>query len=570
MKSLTVRVFSPEEVVDEPTNILVVDDLPENLLVYRTILEDLGQNLIMVGSGEEALRAVLNQDFAVILLDVKMPGMNGLETAALIRRRKRSSHTPIIFVTAFPDEVRETEGYAQGAVDYITTPVVPPILRAKVRVFTDLYRMTQQVRRQAEERVALAEERSRREAAEDANRRLDLLAAPARSWDSRSITKSRPGMSCGWHCRSWPILLFSFSRRVRMGSIAASRAATFTRKRSWRRGTTGLAAMPNRRLRTSSGVLSRRTPPRGKRWWWRCHSRVTASGSLFSVCAEPHLVGPSPPRISRSPTITLPGPPPRSKTPGCIRRSSRRTGRRPSSSRCSAHELRNPLAPIRSANEVLGMENADPERIRWAQEVIDRQLGHLVRLVDDLLDVSRLTLGKIRLMVEPVDLRAVIGLAVEAVNPLLVRSGHYLAIDLPPQLITLTGDKARLTQVLTNLINNACKYSDPGGRIELKVELEVPHAAHDSPIASEAFAIIRVRDTGIGIPADLLPRVFDPFTQANGSLDRSQGGLGIGLTLVRRLVEMHGGSVVALSDGPARGANLSSAYRTRRSSPSEL
>src|SRR5262245_21942061 len=161
---------------DEQTNILIVDDLPDKLLVYRTILEELGQNLVTATSGEEALRAVLTRDFAVILLDVNMPGMNGLETASLIRGRKRSAHTPIIFVTAFADEVRAAEGYAQGAVDYITTPVVPGVLRAKVRVFADLYRMTQQVRKQAEERIALAEERTRREAAEEANRRLAFLA----------------------------------------------------------------------------------------------------------------------------------------------------------------------------------------------------------------------------------------------------------------------------------------------------------------------------------------------------------------------------------------------------------
>src|SRR5262245_23811660 len=157
---------------DEPTNVLVVDDLPEKLLVYRTILGELNLNLITASSGEDALRAVLAYDLSVILLDVNMPGMNGLETAALIRQRKRSAHTPTIFLTAFPDEVRAAEVYAHGGVDYITTPVVPGVLRAKVRVFVDLYRMTQQIRQQAEERIALAAERTRREAAEEANRRL--------------------------------------------------------------------------------------------------------------------------------------------------------------------------------------------------------------------------------------------------------------------------------------------------------------------------------------------------------------------------------------------------------------
>src|SRR5579884_1828678 len=159
------------------TNILVVDDLLEKLLVYRTVLEELGQNIITASSGPEALKQVLRHEFAVILLDVAMPGMDGFETAALIRQRRRSAHTPIIFVTAFPDDMRAAEGYARGAVDYIMTPVVPEILRAKVKVFVDLFRMTEQVRTQAEERIALAEERSRRAAAEEANRRLRFLAS---------------------------------------------------------------------------------------------------------------------------------------------------------------------------------------------------------------------------------------------------------------------------------------------------------------------------------------------------------------------------------------------------------
>src|SRR6476646_10250940 len=161
---------------DEKAKILVCDDLAENLTSYQAILEELGQELVMVRSGEEALKEVLKNDFAVILLDVNMAGMDGLETSALIRKRKRSAHTPIIFITAFTDELRVSEGYAHGAVDYISSPVVPAILRAKVRVFVDLFRLTAQIRRHAEEQVVLAEERSKREAAEESNRRLSFLA----------------------------------------------------------------------------------------------------------------------------------------------------------------------------------------------------------------------------------------------------------------------------------------------------------------------------------------------------------------------------------------------------------
>src|SRR3954452_20395408 len=157
-------------------NILVVDDLPDKLLAMQTVLGELGQSVITARSGEEALRKVLEFDFAVILLDVNMPGMDGLETAALIRGRKKSAHTPIIFITAFADEMHTAQGYSLGAVDYILSPVVPEVLRTKVRVFVELSRMTQQVKRQAEERVALAREQALRAAAEEARRRSEFLA----------------------------------------------------------------------------------------------------------------------------------------------------------------------------------------------------------------------------------------------------------------------------------------------------------------------------------------------------------------------------------------------------------
>src|SRR4051794_39960318 len=161
----------------DKVNLLVVDDLAEKLLVMESILGELGQNLVVARSGEEALRRVLEQDFAVILLDVHMPGgMDGFETAALIRRRKKSAHTPIIFITAYADEMHTAQGYSLGAVDYIFAPIVPEVLRTKVKVFVDLFRMTQQVRRQAEQRVALAQEQAARAAAEEATRRSNFLA----------------------------------------------------------------------------------------------------------------------------------------------------------------------------------------------------------------------------------------------------------------------------------------------------------------------------------------------------------------------------------------------------------
>ena len=210
-----------------------------------------------------------------------------------------------------------------------------------------------------------------------------------------------------------------------------------------------------------------------------------------------------------------------------------------------AHELRNPLAPIRNAVEVLRRQDRpDPQKVRWATDLVDRQARHLTRMVDDLLEVSRVTHGKITLRPEPVDLAAVLHSAVETSRPLIDARKHHLAVSLPDEPLWVQADVARLTQVVTNLLNNAAKYTDEGGRIALAVGRQGPEA------------VLRVRDTGVGIPADLLPRLFEPFTQGECSGERGQAGLGLGLAVVRKLVEMHGGGVQAVSEGPGRGSEF--------------
>jgi signal transduction histidine kinase/DNA-binding response OmpR family regulator len=209
-----------------------------------------------------------------------------------------------------------------------------------------------------------------------------------------------------------------------------------------------------------------------------------------------------------------------------------------------AHELRNPLAPILNALHVLRTPDADPEATAQARDIAERQVRHLARLVDDLLDVSRINTDKVELRRGPIDLREAVARAVEAARPLIEARGHELSVSVPDGPLRLTADEDRLEQILSNLLNNAAKYTEPGGRIALEVAREGDDA------------VVRVRDTGIGIAPELLPRVFDLFTQADRSLDRSQGGLGIGLTLVRRLVEMHGGSVSVSSAGVGRGSEF--------------
>jgi signal transduction histidine kinase len=228
-----------------------------------------------------------------------------------------------------------------------------------------------------------------------------------------------------------------------------------------------------------------------------------------------------------------------------------------------AHELRNPLSSIHNAVQVLRRDGLAGPELRWSREVIDRQVGHLTRLIDDLLDVNRITRGTLELRRGEAELSQILQEAVESSRPLIDRYGHQLTLSLPDEPIRLEADQIRLVQVFTNLLNNATKYTPQGGHIALTAERD----------GSELR--IRVRDTGIGVAPDQLPRLFEMFYQADRSLERAQGGLGIGLTLVQRLVELHGGRVEAHSDGIGLGSEFIirlpvSTRPTEAMSPEEL
>jgi PAS domain S-box-containing protein len=209
-----------------------------------------------------------------------------------------------------------------------------------------------------------------------------------------------------------------------------------------------------------------------------------------------------------------------------------------------AHELRNPLAPVLNGLKVLRLEQAVGPNGQQAIGMIERQAKHLTRLVDDLLDVSRITTGKVSLRKERVELRTVVEHAVETVRPLMDARKHQLSVALPAEAVWLEADPARLTQVLANLLTNAAKYTEPGGHVQLSAEREGPEV------------IVRVRDTGIGILPEMLPRIFESFVQGNRSIDRTQGGLGVGLTVAKSLVEMHGGKIEARSPGVGKGSEF--------------
>ncbi|HLJ91781.1 MAG TPA: response regulator [Gemmataceae bacterium] len=560
----------------DKVNILVVDDLAEKLLVYRTILEELNENIVAVQSGREALRQLLEQDFAVILLDVNMPDIDGLETAALIRQRRRTEHTPIIFVTAFADEIHASRAYSLGAVDFILTPVVPEILRTKVRVFVDLFRKTEQVKRQAEERILLAQEQAARAAAEEVSRRATFLAEASTALSSsldyqatlhRLMELAVPALSD----------LSVISQVDEHGGLGPTNLAWVHDQRL----STHTAKDPHGLPRALQGAFER-VMTEGKAEYLPTFVAVDnwEAASLEngrSICST--HAGATGPDFSLQSAVVLPLQV-RGRMLGVLALAVGLSGRRFESTDLAlagelaqraaialdnarlyhdiqeadrrkneflamlAHELRNPLAPIRSAVQIMGIVSPDLPDLRWARNVIERQVQHMVRLVDDLLDLSRITRGKIKLQIEMVNVATVMERALETCRPVMDARHHELMVAYPSEPLWVQGDAARLAQILGNLLNNAAKYTEDRGQIWLTAARE----------GNEA--VLRVRDSGIGIPPEMLSHIFDLFTQVDRSLDRSQGGLGIGLTLVRRLVELHQGSVQVVSAGPNQGSEF--------------
>ncbi len=554
----------------ETVDILIVDDMPEKLLVLESVLKEPGLNLVFARSGAEALRKVLAHEFAVILLDVNMPDVDGFETAALIRKRKKSAHTPIIFITAFADELHTAQAYSLGAVDYILSPVVPDVLRTKVRVFADLFRMTAAVKRQADERIALAQEQAARAAAEELTRRSTFLAEASRvlssSLDPEATVRNLLHATVP-HLGDWSALT-RVDEHKQLRQTEVEWIDPFHRRGNATLGTERLPSVwVAALLRTlESGTMERLEELEPELPRLPHHAANGKSGSVpedeepgeavfLPLTARNRILGVFTVGMRHSH---------RRLTPSDVALAEDLAGRaaialdnaqlyhevqkadqhKNDFLSMLAHELRNPLAPIRNAVQILRLRGGDEPVLQTVRDLIDRQVQQLVRIVDDLLDISRITRGKIRLQMEPVELANVIARAVETSRPLIDARRHQLSLSVPAEPIKVQADPVRLTQVVGNLLNNAAKYTEEGGQIDLQVERNCREA------------VIRVRDTGIGIPGDMLSSVFDLFTQAERSLDRSEGGLGIGLTLVRRLVEMHAGRVEAFSPGPNQGSEF--------------
>ena len=543
--------------MEEKVNILVVDDLPDKRLAFREVLEDLDENLVLVGSGAEALRELLEREFAVIVLDVNMPDIDGIETAQLIRKHGKTSHTPIIFVTAYADEMQTERGYELGAVDYILTPVVPAILRSKVRVFVDLYRAQ---RRAA--KVARAE--AARAAAEAAQRRSDLIALASRELSASLDLKASME-------RLLEVLVPNVGGcAVLYVDTGSGYLGLYRQDREPARVLETLATLPPsvRRAMTeaqSGGYpLEVRTDAGGSSQWpaWLRVAHVLPlkvgdrNIGALTVGTVDHEAAMLDDRglleIATRAAIAFDNAQLYSSLEREMARAKSAEEKLQEANRRKdeflamlSHELRNPLAPIVTSAQVLDKVASGDPRIAWVRQVIERQVTHLAGLVDDLLDVSRITQGKITLHREAVELGKVLEHSLEIVRPLIDSKRHALAVHTPDTPVWVFGDFSRLSQIFSNVLHNAAKYTSDGGSIELNV------------LVDRGSVAVRVRDNGIGIEPQFLPHVFEVFTQGYRGLDRSQGGLGVGLAVVRRLIELHQGEVNILSDGPGLGTEVS-------------
>ncbi|PYN88610.1 MAG: histidine kinase [Candidatus Rokuibacteriota bacterium] len=528
-------------------DILVVDDMPGQRMAVESVLAELGENVVAVESGREALRYLLDHDVAVILLDVNMPEMDGFETAALVRQRPRTRNVPIIFLTADTDELHAARGYSLGAVDYLFSPFLPEILRTKVKVFVELARMHVQARRHAEERVALATEQAARAAAEANNVRLGVLAEAtrvlSRPLESASVAGDLLRAVLPYMADLAGVLLVDAARSSEAEGVWL-RVDAEGRLGPPPAGTPALREILDAALRVIASHKLEPLPSKDGSGTWAIVAPLPARSATLGAMAfamldsgrryataDLELVR----DLASRTAISL-------DNRSLYREIEERDRRKDEFLAMLAHELRNPLAAITNAVTVLerlGDRTDDTARIRM---IIGRQTHHLARLVDDLLDVARVTTGRIVVERRPVALAEVARRALQAFEAAGKTAQHEVVLKTDP--VWVIGDASRLEQVVANLLDNALRYTARGGRVMVSVQ----------PDRSEA--VLRVRDTGRGIPSALLPQIFDLFVRGGGVGHARADGLGLGLTLVRRLVELHGGSVEALSAGEGLGSEL--------------
>ncbi|MBD2437029.1 response regulator [Nostoc sp. FACHB-110] len=533
-------------------NILLVDDKVENLLALEAILERLGENLVKATSGAEALRCLLHQDFAVILLDVQMPGMDGFETANLIRSRERSRQTPIIFLTAFSTSDQMLfKGYALGAVDYLLKPIDTNILLSKVTVFVELFKKTQAIKAQA---IQLASVNAELRQSEERFRSLSTCS-PVGIFEIDTTgqckyTNPHYQAICGvsasesltkiWlefvHPEEQERAIAHWSSYIDQGSPEYLEDFRFLTAK----GETRWVQVRSSRMLSAQGKLL---------GYVGTLEDITERKQAEEVRAQ----------IIREQTA-------RHEAEAANRMKDEFLA-------VLSHELRTPLTSMLGWSKILRSKKLDDKATAKALEAIERNATSQVQLIEDILDVSRIIRGQLQLNLCAVNLITVTEAALEAVRPLAEAKSIHINAILDSSVNSVCGDPARLQQVIWNLLTNAIKFTPKDGNVEVHLETvhlsnqencellpcgEITLSAGLAPIRffTSSYVQIQVIDTGIGIEPDFLPKVFERFRQADSTTTRSHNGLGLGLAIVRHLVELHGGQILAESPGAGQGATF--------------
>jgi len=474
---------------DSRPRVVLADDNADMRDYVRRLLAS-HYEVLAVADGLEALRATAEHRPDLLVTDVMMPGLDGFGLLKTLRADPRTALIPIIMLSARAGEEARVEGLEAGADDYLTKPFSARELLARVGGTLSLARARREAMRREEELKAetasVLDSIAEGFAAFDRDFRFTYLNAEA----ERIYGMAREEVIGRNHWEMFPATL-------------GTKVETEFRR-----------------------TMTERLPGKFENFYepWKlwfeldCYpARDDGMAVYFRDVTDRKLAMEALQEADRRKDEFL---------------------------AILAHELRNPLAPIRNGLRILQLARDNQEAVAQARGMMERQVQQMVRLIDDLLDLSRISRGKIELHRERVDLAAVVRSAVETSRPLIEQAGHELALDLPAEPVLVDVDVTRLAQVFANLLNNAAKYTEKGGGISLRVERD------------KGEVRVSVADTGVGIPASMLPRVFEMFTQVDRSLERSQGGLGIGLSIVKRLVEMHGGTVEARSEGHGKGSEF--------------
>ncbi|HEY6051638.1 MAG TPA: ATP-binding protein, partial [Thermoanaerobaculia bacterium] len=506
---------------EEPrARILMVDDRPANLIALEATLTPLGEELVRATSGEDALRKLLDGDFAVILMDVQMPVLDGITTASLIRKRDRNRATPIIFLTAIAkDPSFVFRGYSEGAVDYLVKPLDPEILRAKVAVFVELWKKTELIKRQQE--LLRVQELRELERRNEIRFRAIIESMPACVW-----VANRAG-DIAYCNRVWQDYAGHEAGVGFFGAVPADEAEAV--QKSWDQAI-DLGQPLDRELR-----LRRRDG----QWRWhliRLVPEKDIGGGVVSWIATATDIDDRKRAEEAHASLLMREQEARAQAETANRSKDEFLA-------TVSHELRTPLNAILGWTRILRSgATQGSDRLEHALETIERNARTQTQLIEDLLDVSRIIAGKLRVDMRAMDLVAAVKDAIEAVRP--AANARRLQIELKlPESVPFEGDPVRLKQVVWNLVANAIKFT-PRGAVSVELRRE-----------ARTVELV-VTDTGVGIPASFLPHVFDRFRQADSSLSRSVGGLGLGLAIVRHLVEVHGGTVKAESEGENKGSRF--------------